>query len=144
MLPNGASAVRIVRLFRAISVLVGAAGLVVCACSQNPGSSEATSSGSGGAHCENIYTWNNDCGLCLQQVCCAELAACGAMDNCIACFVYEGNTPSICDQLSPRPPFTDALHALDTCYAYKCDPTCRMHVITGSTSSSSSSSSGSG
>ena len=134
------------------ALLMGA-GFIVSTCAQDPGGNQATSSGScpttsssssstssGGAHCEKFYVNPTNCDDCAHKECCAELAACGAVDYCIQCFVRGGFFSELpCSAVVNSP----ALDAFDKCVVDHCQPDCYPDYISGS-SGSSSSSSGSG
>lgn len=139
------------RPFQFCALLVGAS-LIVCACSQDSGGNQTTSSssatGSGGAHCLNVYVNPSQCNACVQQECCAELAACGMVDYCLACFVRGGSYEELPCSATVNSPVADAF---DKCAWDRCQPTCYPDYIHSSSSSSSgsggassSSSSGSG
>src|SRR5262245_37079340 len=104
----------------ALCAVFSTAVTIFSACSQDPNGCQATCSGgsssghstsgssmtgAGGAHCANIYVPDGYCDDCLHQSCCAEIAACGALDSCIACFL-DGGTPK-------DPPCTDSLPQLN-------------------------------
>lgn len=138
------------------------AGLIFCACSQDPGGNPTTSSssssgsgGAGGAHCLSVYIPYPDCNVCLQQECCAEMAACGAEDYCIECTVRGGTAHELPCSVPWGSP---ALNNLGICLDKKCNCICSGHASecdggsggsggassVSSTTSSSSSSSGGG
>jgi hypothetical protein len=131
------------RPFKFCALLAGA-GLIVCACSQDPGGNQTTSSsssatGSGGAHCLNVYVFPSACNDCAHQECCAELAACGAVDYCIECFVRGGWLNELPCSATVNSPAADAF---DQCIFEHCEPLCYPDIISGSSSSGSSSGSG--
>lgn len=141
--------------FKIASAIVCTAVLVLCTCGQdldgNQTASSGSSMGAGGAHCANVFTLGNECGTCLQRECCPEVAACGAVDYCVACYVGGSDF----DRAMCTATATTLSDALANCSFDRCKPTCFPNQITSSSSgggaggsvssgSSTSSSGGSG
>ena len=75
--------------------LFSAFGLLVAACSQDPGSAATSTSGPGGApNCDGIYLildakdGSHPCDICMHENCCAELATCPD-HACLVCANYS-------------------------------------------------------
>lgn len=100
--------------------LFSTSGLIVVACSREPGSSTAssTASGTGGApNCDGVYIVEDDkdgsatCDICLHEHCCAELSDCRDQ-GCIDCVNY------LVPSCGPKP------NAVNDCLYKYCQPTC--------------------
>src|SRR4051812_45147179 len=87
MLQTRTNAVKYITIGSALFFL---ACLAFCACGQGSATGESTgSTASGGPQCKNVFVAPGGCGECILEHCCAEAAACGAADNCVACY-WEG------------------------------------------------------
>jgi hypothetical protein len=137
---------RVVRSFKIVFAVLFTAGLVLCACGQGSSDSSTTSSSSAGAggarECVNITTIYGpcdpfferdcrECGGCMQQECCDEVAACIAVENCRGCFLGGQDYPG---EEKCTEPILTLNAALDNCAYDRCKPVCFRNQHTSSSS----------
>lgn len=105
---------------RIFGALLFAVDIIALGCSQ--GGTTSSSTGSGGAHCTNVLIVTAPaCNTCLLKDCCANVAACGAVDYCAACFSGIGAPNGQCDSAQVQAQIGELQqcahsHCLASCY----------------------------
>lgn len=112
-----------------IGLLVGFwSGVVLFACSTSPSSSTSSTTGTTGTggtpRCDGLffaigYDAADPCNVCVQENCCAELAACPT-EHCLECSSYGGD-PCCGGGCGDS---KSSWNILRTCAATLCQPTC--------------------
>lgn len=101
---------------------VWVAGFILCACSQDTGEGQTTSSGNKIlSDCHDVFVvHSSECNTCLQEHCCSELSACQTLSpKCVYCASQDPGA-AVCMEDPQRPLSVALLH----CAAHECPVPC--------------------
>lgn len=92
-----------------------------CKATAMDGGTPDAGSGDGGAFsCGSAIPMANACGMCVESSCCAQITACNAIPNCIACAFDSSTDPAKCMDAA----LTAAIDAINTCEGTCCQDIC--------------------